>query len=198
MPVFRLANPQIIGTFDSNVEAKDATSAAHELWSRITDNIVGEVHEYNFSLQEQSGGAFHHFNITENSTGKYADFAITSVPIKMTNAQEKTLVSHMAKHDRVAERLDGNDQSGGKRKSHREKRRYDEDDSSSTSSDSSSYDDDDEELYSKLKKIRDRVRRQQSIGYYWYTPNVYNVKALVGLNFVHPLFPYQIIWNGSR
>ena len=105
MATFRLCNPQIIGSFDDKIKAKDAMTAAHELWSRFAENIVGDIPSYHFTLQNQADGSYSSFNVTENATGKYADFQIASVPTRFTNAQEKYLSSHMKKHDALAKKL---------------------------------------------------------------------------------------------
>ncbi len=197
MPSYRLLNPQIIGTFNDKVEAADAISAAHELWTRVTDHCVGDIPKYAITV-EQSGGGVHNFEVTEDASGKYADYTIASMSVKLSPANVKSLKSHQKKHDKVAAKLQSNTaddavQEGGKKKK-RKARRYEEEDDSSSSSSASSDDDFDDELYGKLKKLRNRSRSAYTypVSYYWYNPTLYNLKSVYALPWIAPGYPYSI------
>ena len=188
MGIYRLVNPHISGSFDSMTSSNDSINAANELWTRLSDHITGNLPNFTFSLQEQSGGKLHHFKVIETLAGKYADYTITGVDVKLTDTQVKNLNKKTQELDKMNESI----QSGGaSTKKRYKKEKYEKsnvypnsDDSSSSSSDS------DDSIYEKIKQLH-RQTTPKPIVYWWYSPTLYNLRNFYVPTFVAPYTPYM-------
>jgi hypothetical protein len=182
MTEYKLVNPVIIGTFDSKFNAPSAENAAKNFWEKLTENgkyISGNVPSFLFTLMETKNNALHHFKVQELPDGKFAEYTIDKIDVKLTKTQKDKFLNGVKDVVSTHTVL-----SGGKKK----RRRRDKDDSSSSSSSSSSSDDDDLFRYLRVKSI------PTPISYWWYAPTIYNVPKIFNPTFVAPVSPYVQLW----
>lgn len=176
---FKLVNPTIIGTLNTNINATDAAEAANVAWNTISQHITGSVPQFTFTI-EDSDNKLYSYQVSESATGKYADYTISPVEMKMSKEQEKKFRNELARLDKISKQFK-NKQMGGRKK------RY-LDNNNDDSSDSS--DDSDNDIYSKFK-LFNAINKPKPIVYYWYTPLIYpTYEYYYPVNFVAPLIPY--------
>lgn len=192
MPNFKLVNPHIIGSIESSITSKDKNSAAHETWQNISQYFTGSLPEFVFTL-EGGNNKYYTFQVTESTTGKYADFAIHELDFKMSPEQIKSFKTHSERLNNSSIHNDasiGNEKSqdGGKKRYKNVGRNYDDDDDEDDSSSDS--------VYEKLKLFK-TINHQKPIMYLWYAPLIYNLPRFYVPTFSAPLTPYVEI-NLSR
>ena len=186
MTDYKLVNPVIIGTFENKFKATSSDVAARTFWEKLTESgkyISGNVPLFLFTLMETKNKKLHHFKVQELPTGKYADYSIESVDIKMTKTQKDKFIAGVNDIENSSDKIVGGSAnlSGGKRRKHKHK----DDDSSSSSSSS---DDDDLFRYLRLKST------PSPISYWWYAPTIYSFEKIYTPTFVAPLAPYSQLW----
>lgn len=174
---FKLVNPRIIGSLNTNIEGSDATDAAHKAWATISEHITGNVPQFTFTLEDTTDKKLFSFQVTEAATGKYADYTISPVEMKLTQDQEATFRKELSRLDKINRQMKNKQHGGDKNK-----KRYLDDSSSSDS-------DDDISVYDKLK-LFNAINKPKPIIYWWYTPLVYDIDRFYVPTFVAPLMPY--------
>ena len=176
---FKLVNPRILGDLKTDFEARDVTEAANVAWNTISQHITGSVPQFTFTLEENKSNKLYSFQVTEAATGKYADYTISPVEMKMSKEQEKKFRSELTRLDKISKQLKDK-QAGGSKK----KRYHDMNDDDSSDSDS------DNDIYSKFK-LFNAINKPKPIVYYWYTPLIYpTYEYYYPVNFIAPLIPY--------
>jgi len=181
---FKLVNPRIIGTLNTDIEATDATEAANVAWNTISQHITGSVTQFTFTV-EDSDNKFHSYQVSESATGKYADYTISPVEMKITKKQENAFRNELKRLKTISDKY--NEKLNEKQKGGDRKKRYldnNNDDSSDSSKDS------DSDIYTKFK-LFNAINKPKPIVYYWYTPLIYpTYEYYYPVNFVAPLIPY--------
>ena len=174
-------NPVIAGTFKNTYTAINSETAAKDFWENLTSKgkyISGDVPKFLFTMMNTKTKELHHFMVNEKPNGKFADYSIDEIDLKLSNEESKQLINESEKAQRNSSKM----MEGGKRKRYEE----DDDDDSSSSSDSDDIDD-------LFKSIRFK-RANRPIVYWWYTPTVYKIENIFTPTFVSPIAPYVQLW----
>lgn len=169
---YKLVNPYISGTLDTEVEAKNPLEAAEMLWTRYSSLTTNNVPNFAFTIQ--SGGRLHHFKVHE--TKKSDDTA--KFTIEKIDAKKDVDISEFKKV--ISEKSSAH---GGARK-----KRYDDEEDDSSDSDSS-------DVFDNIKLQRN-LHMNKPVVYWWYTPYIYDVPSVYMPTFVHPIVPYLEIAPG--
>ena len=169
MANYKLINPCIEGSLETNFSGKTPSEAASKTWTAVSKYITNNVPQFAFTLENKNNGKFHHFSVTEKLLGGgSAEFNIDELHNVKPNT-EKELKNRV-------ERFSKSDLRGGKK----HKKDDDDDDDSSTSS---------SEVFSALKIFKNR-NKSYPITYWWYDPLAYNFNTFYVPTFVAPLTPY--------
>lgn len=170
----------IIGSLNTNIEGMDVTDAANKAWVTISEHIAGNVPQFTFTL-EDGNNKLHSFQVTEASTGKYADYSISPIQMKLSREQETKFRNELKKLEKMGKQMGGDKSDKSDKNDKRKKRYLDNDDSSSSDSDDSTYD--------KIK-LFNAINKPKPIVYWWYTPLIYPIDRFYVPTFVAPLIPY--------
>ena len=122
---YQLVNPVIEGTFKDVYDANDSHIAAKNMWTGLSEHIIGHVPKFMFTMRNISSGDMDHFEVSENRAN--SSFAINKRDITIDNKHFINFAKNIDAYSNVR-----NEQHGGTKR-----KRYDD---SSSSSDSSTTD----------------------------------------------------------
>ncbi len=158
-----LVNPYISGKFESTIKANNSNEAAKMFYNNISEHFNNAVPKFFFTIQKGGSGKgkYYHYRSIEKRNKEDVSFLIKPHTIKGENMSlfEKRLSQFKEKDI----------QNGGKK--HNKKHSKDSSDSSSDSSLSDS----DSEIFSVSQTYIPSFN--QPIYYWWYDPQVYNLKS---------------------
>lgn len=152
---YQLINPFILGKIKTNVKSKSPINAAKKIWDTLSNDVLGYVPKFLFSIKNMKGGRVYHFSAKELPN----DTDTTDYEIKEIEGQlnEQIHINRIKQHIKEFKRM----QLGGRKHRH-----HDIDDSSSSSSDS----DIDRHL---IKALKHRRSTPLPISYLDYFPPVF-------------------------
>lgn len=223
MNTYALVNPMIVGTMKTSVDAPNSSSAAIELYNRLSPYFATTQPNFIFTIQKlksnkQLGGgtsnSYHSFRVKEVEQNGEVVFVIS------TYAGNVNLTNLKSSIDRVKERMHKGtdladsekqmkpsnlDQSGGKRKH----RKFDDDEDDDVFNDLlEELDDEESEIFPKRKTSKINLMSTSNLNYitelavpvlvdpiqyYWYSPVVYEVPKVIIPNFISTIIPQVII-----
>jgi len=186
---YKLVNPYIIGSMETNFKGKDSLEAANKAYQEISQYLGNSMPDFNFTLKRMSkdgrviGGSessFKHFQVKEKKEGgPNISYAITEIEMN-----PKVDIKHFQESLNKVANQDAKLNGGGKK--------YVK---------GNDYDDDNEDLSDYFDKS-DRPRKgplvYEPISYYWYDPYIYPfTNKFYVPTFVLPIQPRVIIDNHS-
>ena len=181
MKSFKLVNPLIVGSFNTDYTAETGLDAANQFWNDFSTHITGNLPNIYVTLREEGTRNLSHYKISEkvNKGSKSTEFTISEYNAELSDAKTKKFLKEVEKYEnKVNAKISR--QTGGEVEKKPEKKRY-KDSSSSSSSDS------DSDNYYNFGKYR---RLTQPITMFYYTPLLYSVPSVFIPTFNVPLTPY--------
>jgi len=181
MDTYRLVNPRIIGSFNSNVTAESSLKGAEKLWENLTKHITQNVPSFYFTIENVNDNSYHNFHVNESPEGKMANYSITDIG----NEFKQDDITKLKKMINDVDDLET--QNGGNRYG---EKRYKHVTSSKDIDDSSSSDSDDDYNYATYKQLR-KLKMKDPFSYWAYLPNIYHPVPKVFIpTMLSPLIPY--------
>jgi len=183
MNSYKLVNPVIFGSIDTEFSADTGIEAVSKFWNTLSTHITNNMPSLYITLKD-SNNQLSHYKISEKlkEGSKTANYTISELDNKMSKSDTDKFLKDITKNEKnVNNKLQR--QSGGVRKPDRSRH-----DGSSSSSDSDSDD------YFNFTKYK---RPIQPISMWYYTPSIYNVKSVFVPTFTTPIVPYVKIWIPS-
>jgi len=186
MKSFKLVNPLIVGSFNTDYTAETGLDAANQFWNDFSTHITGNLPNIYVTLREEGTRNLSHYKISEkvNKGSKSTEFTISEYNAELSDAKTKKFLKEVENYEnkvnaKISRQTGGDDnKKDGEKKP--EKKRY-KDSSSSSSNDSDSDD------YYNFGKYR---RLTQPITMFYYTPLLYSVPSVFIPTFNVPLTPY--------
>jgi hypothetical protein len=180
MKSFKLVNPLIVGSFNTDYTAETGLDAANQFWNDFSTHITGNLPNIYVTLQEGGSQNLYHYNISEkiNRGTKTTEFTISEHNVDLSAAKKNKFLNGVKKYEtKINAQISR--QTGGDVEKKPEKKRYKDKDSSSSSSDSDDY-----YNFGKYRRLT------QPITMFYYTPLLYNVNSIFLPTFNVPLTPY--------
>jgi len=185
MKSFKLVNPLIVGSFNTDYRSESGLDAANQFWNDFSTHITGNLPNIYVTLREEGTQDLSHYKISEkvNKGSKSTEFTISEYNVDLSDSKKNKFLKQIKKYEtkinvKISRQTGGDDKKDGDKKP--EKKRY-KDSSSSSSSDSDSDD------YYNFGKYR---RLTQPITMFYYTPLLYRVPSVFIPTFNVPLTPY--------
>ena len=178
MPIFKIVNPHIEGTFNTEINASSSHDAAEQFWVQLSKHITNDTPRFAFTLQSGEGD-FNHYMVREKKNADEVSYVIDSLAIK----NEKALNEFKNKL-KTFETMEGGKHHHKKSKKSKKSKKYD---------DSSSSDFEEDDYFERY--YRNAFKPTQVVSYWWYTPYIYGLKDIFIPTFKLPLLPYVNIWT---
>jgi len=150
---YKLINPYIKGTFDSDFSGNTPDKAALKCWNALSKHFANNVPKFGFTLQNVQTGGMSHYTVKEDRDRGEVKYTIKKAQVE--DKDEKIL-------ERQIEDIKNDKMKGGKRKHRRHSNDNDDDDSSSSSD------------YYKYNKYSYKY----PISWFWYNPQLYRYPSV--------------------
>lgn len=175
---YQLVNPHIAGTFDTKIKAKNSKEASNIFYKNLSEHFSNSIPQFFFTIQKGSSGngKYFHFKAQEERNEDEVSFKILSYELQNENKINDFKNSLNEIKDKI--------QGGGKKRSKGRKnrsRRSRRDDSS---------DSDSEYLYDDIYSRASTYIPTTPMYYWWYDPNLYDVKQIYIPSFYSYMTPY--------
>ena len=175
---YQLVNPHIAGTFDTKIKAKNSKEASNIFYKNLSEHFSNSIPQFFFTIQKggSGGGKYFHFKAQEERNEDEVSFKISSYELQNENKINDFKNSLNEIKDKI--------QGGGKKKSKGRKnrsRRSRRDDSS---------DSDSEYLYDDIYSRASTYIPTTPMYYWWYDPNLYDIKQIYIPSFYSYMTPY--------
>lgn len=223
MNTYALVNPMIVGTMKTTVDAPNSSTAAIELYNRLSPYFSSAQSNFIFTVQKLksdkqvgggTGNSYHSFKVKEVEKNGEVVFVISTYSgnVKLGNLKS-SIVRVQERVDKGTDLADSEKQTnkqplqGGKRKHH--KRDDDDDDDDDVyNSLLADLDDDEDDIFPR--RNRNNINLVANTGmsyiteisvpvlvdpiqYYWYSPVVYEVQKVVLPTFIPTIVPRIVI-----
>jgi len=81
MPIYKIINPQIDGSFNYMINAKDPLNAALIGWKKMSKHIIDIVPSFVFTLQDTSNSSLTHHKVTEEKQNNKVEIVVKNIEI---------------------------------------------------------------------------------------------------------------------
>jgi hypothetical protein len=179
MKSFKLVNPLIVGSFNTEYTSESGLDAANQFWNDFSTHITGNLPNIYITLRENGTNNLSHYKIGEkvNKGSKTTEFTISEYNLDLSDSKKKQFIKSVEQYEKKVDAKISR-QTGGDVEKKPEKKRY-KDSSSSSSSDSDDY-----YNFGKYRRLT------QPISLFYYTPVIYDVPSVFIPTFTVPLTPY--------
>lgn len=158
---YKLVNPMIEGTLQTEFEGNSTIEAAQTAWNTISKHIYDNVPKFAFTLRDKDG-KLHNFVINEVESATKNNGGKIKYKLASLGGVNKNI--ERAFKNKLVEVEQSRKQSGGVR--HKRYNNLDED------SDEDSDEFDEDALYKAIRYKRN-INLAQPIVYWWYSPTLY-------------------------
>jgi hypothetical protein len=176
---FKLVNPYIDGTIKTKFYSETPIGAASELWSSLTEHVIGSVPRFVFTIQNMSDDKLHTFEVSENENGEYKFEEVSLVVDKNKLNKFTNNINEYNKQTEAVSHEIKELTNKPSRKRYNDNDDNDDNDDSSSSSDSSS--ESDSNIFFNTKKnysYYPYYKKKQAVSVFHYNPRLYKTKIL--------------------
>ena len=175
---YQLVNPHIAGTFDTKIKAKNSKEASNIFYKNLSEHFSNSIPQFFFTIQKGGSGAgkFFHFKAQEERNEDEVSFKISSYELQNENKMDAFKNNLNEIKDKI--------QGGGKRKGKKSRN------SKSKSRRDDSSDSDSEYLYDDIYSRASSYIPTTPMYYWWYDPNLYDIKQIYIPSFYSYMTPY--------
>lgn len=180
MKSFKLVNPLIVGSFNTEYTSESGLDAVNQFWNDFSSHITGNLPNIYVTLRENGTNNLSHYKIAEkvNKGSKTTEFTIAEYNLDLSESKKNKFIKGVEKYEKKVNAKISR-QTGGDAEKKPEKKRYKDSSSSSSSSDSDDY-----YNFGKYRRLT------QPVSLFYYTPVLYNVDSVFIPTFTVPLTPY--------
>lgn len=105
---YRVVNPVIGGTFNTDYNSTDPDKAAQEFWFDFSKHINGNVPKFYFTLKDLDSGEYHSYCVKEKPDGrKDAILTITKVDTNIPEEVKRAIDEDISKTNKLVEQFGG-------------------------------------------------------------------------------------------
>ena len=175
---YQLVNPHIAGTFDTKIKAKNSKEASNIFYKNLSEHFSNSIPQFFFTIQKggSGGGKYFHFKAQEERNEDEVSFKISSYELQNENKMDAFKNNLNEIKDKI--------QGGGKRKGKKSRK------SKSKSRRDDSSDSDSEYLYDDIYSRASSYIPTTPMYYWWYDPNLYDIKQIYIPSFYSYMTPY--------
>jgi len=85
MPIYKIINPQIEGSFNHMIKATDPLNAALTAWKKISKHIINIVPSFIFTLQNTLDDSLTHHKVTEEKQNDTVEIIVKEIDLKIAD-----------------------------------------------------------------------------------------------------------------
>ena len=175
---YQLVNPHIAGTFDTKIKAKNSKEASNIFYKNLSEHFSNSIPQFFFTIQKggSGGGKYFHFKAQEERNEDEVSFKISYYNLQ----NENKIDAFKNNLNEIKDKIQG----GGKRKGKKSRK------SKSKSRRDDSSDSDSEYLYDDIYSRASSYIPTTPMYYWWYDPNLYDIKQIYIPSFYSYMTPY--------
>jgi hypothetical protein len=175
---YQLVNPHIAGTFDTKIKAKNSKEASNIFYKNLSEHFSNSIPQFFFTIQKGGSGEgkYFHFKAQEERNEDEVSFKISSYNLQ----NENKIDAFKNNLNEIKDKIQG----GGKRKGKKSRK------SKSKSRHDDSSDSDSEYLYDDIYSRASSYIPTTPMYYWWYDPNLYDIKQIYIPSFYSYMTPY--------
>jgi hypothetical protein len=178
--IYKLVNPYIQGDMKTSVKSKNSVTAAKSFYKSLSEHFNNNIPKFYFTIQKGGSGTgkYYHFLVKEVKVDEEVKFNIEPYTPETSELNIKKFESNLSTFKNKFE------QAGGKVKKSKSKKSK----KSLDDSDDSEFSDSSEEFYRKAQTYKPVVNAP--LYYWWYDPQLYNLKSIFVPTFYPYVYPY--------
>jgi hypothetical protein len=180
--IYKLVNPYIQGDMKTSVKSKNSVTAAKSFYKSLSEHFNNNIPKFYFTIQKGGSGTgkYYHFIVKELKEDEEVKFNIEAYNPGESELPVKRFEANLKAFKNKFEQAGGKAKKNSKSKS-KSKKSFDD-------SDDSDFSDSSEEFYRKAQTYKPVVNAP--LYYWWYDPQLYNLKSIFVPTFYPYVYPY--------